>query len=234
MPNHERLFEMNAVIYYSNTLESYKIANYISQKTNYPLIDFHKLNHYSFDNIFIVFPVHYQNIPQSIKPIFKRIHASKAVIIATYGKMSFGNVLSETQKLLNTMIVGGGYIPTKHPYVEDDKSFDDYKVIDQLIDKINSPNETIFPKEHKSVFANFFPLTRHRIGVRIKVNNKCTKCGVCNTYCQFIDNGVINNKKCIRCLKCVNNCPQHALEYKLSSTLRHYLRKPRCSDIKLF
>ena len=43
---------------------------------------------------------HYQNIPQSIKPIFKRIHASKAVIIATYGKMSFGNVLSETQKLV--------------------------------------------------------------------------------------------------------------------------------------
>ena len=115
---------MNAVIYYSNTLESYKIANYISQKTNYPLIDFHKLNNYSFDNIFIVFPVHYQNIPQSIKPIIKRIHASKAVIIATYGKMSFGNVLFETQKLLGAKMVGGAYIPTKHPYIEDDKSFD--------------------------------------------------------------------------------------------------------------
>ena len=225
---------MNAVIYYSNTLESYKIAQYISKETGFPLIDIFNINNQSFDLIYLVFPIHYQSIPKCIRPLIKNIKANKAILIATYGKMGYGHVLYDAKKLLKAKVVGGAYVPTKHAYLPNDETFKDYPMLDSLILKSDSEQEIVFPKDHKNIFANFFPLTRHRLAVKITPNQNCIKCEKCNEICSYINNGIIDNKKCIRCLKCVNNCKLKALDVKLSSSLQKYLRKKKKDELLIY
>lgn len=225
---------MNAVIYYSNTLQSYKVAEYISQKTGFQLLDIINIKGQSFNLIYLVFPIHYQSVPKSIRPIVENIKANKAILIATYGKMGYGHVLYDAKKLLKAKVVGGAYVPTKHAYLPNDETFKDYQMLDSLILKSDSEQEIVFPKDHKNIFANFFPLTRHRIAVKITPNEKCVNCGKCNEICPYINNGIIDNKKCIRCLKCVNSCELKALDVKLSSSLRKYLRKKKKVDLVIY
>lgn len=215
---------MNKIIYYSNTNESYNIASYISSKTNYELINIFNITSFEFENIFLIFPIHYQNIPKEIKPIIKKIIAKKAIIITTYGKISYGNVLYETKKILNAKIVAAINIPTKHTYIKNDTRFSDYELLDSIIDLINSKDEIEIKKTKKNLFASFFPILRHRISVKIIKNDKCNNCNICNKTCKYIDNGKIISNKCNRCLRCVINCPNEALDFKLSPIMKRYLK----------
>lgn len=224
---------MNAIIYYSNTKESYKVASYIKDKTNYELFNIFHLNNYNFDLIYLIFPIHYQSIPKEIRPLIKKIVAKKAIIIATYGKMSYGNVLNDTKKILNAKVVGAAYIPTKHTYLINDTSFDLPK-LDILINKMNNENEVIIKKGKRNPFAQFFPLFRHQIAVKIIKTDKCVNCNHCHLVCNLIKNGNITNKGCNRCLKCVNSCPYNALEVKLMRLLRHYLKKPKKDEFIVY
>lgn len=224
---------MNAVIYYSNTGESYRIAKYLSDKIGYELLDIHRISDIQFENIFLVFPVHYQNIPKEIRPLIKNIKAQKAVVVATYGKKSFGNVLNDVKKYLTAKIVGGAYVPTKHTYLVDDSSFNDFEKLNSLLERFNSEKEAFFPKGKKNIFADFMPIKRHQMSVSIIKNDKCTNCGHCNEVCEHIQNG-ITNKKCNRCLKCVQSCPKQALEFRLSNTLNKYLHKNKKDQLIIY
>jgi len=224
---------MNAVIYYSNTNESYNIAKYISSKNNYELLNIMELKSYSFDLIYLVFPIHYQSIPALIKPIIKMINANKAVIISTYGKISYGNTLNDVKKILNAKVVGGAYVPTKHTYISEDTKFNDFNKLDPLLDKINLNEEIVFKKGRRNIFAGLMPRLRHKIGVKIKRNDKCISCNKCNEICPNITNG-ITNKDCIRCLKCIDNCPYNALDYKLNIFMRMYLKKKKKNDLIIY
>ena len=215
---------MNKIIYYSNTNESYNIASYISSKTNYELINIFNITSFEFDNIFLIFPIHYQNIPKEIKPLIKKIIAKKAIIITTYGKISYGNVLYETKKILNAKVVGAINIPSKHTYIKDDTHFNDYKILDDLINKINDGKEIEIKKTKKNIFSSFFPILRHQLSVKIIKNDNCNNCNLCNNVCKYIENGKIISNKCNRCLKCVINCPNKALNFKLSPIMKKYLK----------
>lgn len=224
---------MNAVIYYSNTKESFNIASYISQKVSYPLIDINQLKSYSFDSIFLVFPIHYQNIPKEIKPIIKKIIAKKAIVLATYGKMSYGNVLYETSKILKAKIALAAYIPVKHCYTFQ-AHFSDFNKLDPIIDVINQDRIAEIKRCKKNIFANFFPLLRHRLSIKIYKTDKCTNCGKCDSLCKSIHNGKISNKNCNRCLKCYFECPNKALEVKISKIMRSYLKNEKKDEFIVY
>ena len=224
---------MDAIIYYSNTKESYNVAKFISLKNNYQLLNILKLDNYEFDNIYLIFPIHYQSIPIEIRNIIKKITAKKAVVILTYGKMSYGHVLNDVKKILNAKIVGAAYVPSKHTYIDSDTSFDLNK-LDILIDKINNDKEIIIKKTKKNIFASILPIYRHKISVKIIKTDKCINCNMCNIICNKIENGIIIDKSCNRCLKCVNNCPYDALEYKLSSIMKRYLKKKKKNDFIIY
>ena len=53
------------------------------------------------DTAIVVFPVYCQNIPKPVKQFLKRMRANYVVLIATYGKISYGNALQEAQKLVS-------------------------------------------------------------------------------------------------------------------------------------
>lgn len=224
---------MNKIIYYSNTNESFKIANYISSKTNYELINILDLNEYKYDSIYLIFPVYYQSIPKEIREITKKIIANKAIVIATYGKMNYGNALYEVQKILNAKIVAAAYIPVKHTYIADDIEFNDYDKLDSIIDRMNNDKEIVIPRHYKILFSSFFPITRHRLAIKIKKNDKCVFCNKCNSICKNINNGKVNHK-CIRCLKCVKYCPYNGLDFKMSFFMKKYLKKKKINDFIIY
>ncbi len=236
MSNNEGLFykKMNAIIYYSNTNESFKIAEYIHKKTNYELFDITKIKNFTYDNIYLVFPIHYQSIPKEIRPLIKKIVATKTIVLATYGKKSYGNVLLEAKRILNAKIVCGAYIPTKHTYILDDTSFMDYDKLNIIFDRMNSDTEAIIKKGKTNPFRGFFPILRHRISIKIIKTKECNNCNLCNSICPFIHFGKIDNNKCNRCLKCYYSCKNKGLTFKKNKLMDSYLKKKNVNDLIIY
>ena len=172
----------------------------------------------------VVFPVYCQNIPKPVKQFLKRMRAKFTVLIATYGKISYGNVLYEAQKSLRGQVIAGAYIPMGHTFLDGDHEFDEAFLL-PIAQRIKSPQRARIPKSVKNPLANLFPGLRSRMGVRITKGSNCNGCGLCEKNCPMgaIRNGRIRSE-CIRCLHCVTNCPQKALHYKNSRILDAYLK----------
>ena len=226
---------MNAVVFYSNTGESQRIAKYFADKLGYVFTDMETSGVGRYQNLVLVFPVHCQNIPSPVKTFLKTITVKNLTVIATYGKMCPGNVLYEVQKNYQKNMVVGAYIPTKHAYLSDDTSFEDFDKLDVIIDKIKEPSYVKIPPIYKNPLADIFPKWRSQMGLKIRKNSDCNGCNICGRGCAL---GAIKvgktNGKCIRCLKCVENCPNKALQVKLRLPLRLYLRKKKSNRVIIY
>lgn len=227
----------NAVIYYSNTGESKCIATFLADTLGYDLTDVFNVDDCNFATAVLVFPVHCQNVPKVILDFLRRLSACNVALVATYGKMSYGNVLNEIQRKFKHNIVAAAYVPTKHTYV-DEPRFDDFSALLPVADKLQKPSPTAvtLPRARKNPFANFAPTFRSQAGCKlIRDGDKCANCGTCASICpeRAITNGK-PNKKCVRCLKCVNACPHGALSYKLRLPLKNYLKKPKITDLVIY
>ena len=226
---------MKAVIFYSNTGQSRMIAKYFSEKLEYPLINIEDNEAREFDDLVLVFPVLYQNIPDMVKELLEKTDAKNLTLIATYGKMSCGNVLYEIQKKYKKNIVAAAYLPTKHSYIEDDDSFSDFDSLLSIIEKIKAPSGITLPKLHKNALVNLLPEARNRIGIKIYQTRSCNNCNICAEHC--VSNAInygITNAECIRCLKCVQNCPTQALKFKTSLPMKLYLKKKRVNKTIIY
>lgn len=51
---------------------------------------------------------------------------------------------------------------------------------------------------------------------KLHINSDCVNCGLCEKECTAgcIDSNIIDNERCIRCLKCIASCPQQAIKYE--------------------
>ena len=226
---------MNAVVFYSNTGQSKKIADYFADKLSFPLVDIETNYPDYYQNLVLVFPIHCQNIPDIVKTFLKKITVENLTMIATYGKMCCGNVLYEIQRSYQKNIVAGAYVPTKHAYIDNDGAFYDFAKLKPLVEKIKNPSYIRLPKIYKNLLANIFPKLRSRIGMKICKKASCNGCNLCTEQCSFgaIKTGTTNNK-CIRCLKCVESCPRQALKIKLGLPLKLYLRKKKSNKVIIY
>ncbi len=225
---------MNAIIFYSNTNQSKRIADYLESRLGYALIDICKNDKYDFENAILVFPVYCQNIPEIVKAFLKRLSAKSLTLIATYGRMWHGNVLFEAQTIYKGNIVAGAYIPTKHSYLTE-KEFDAFSKLDPIINKISNPLPVCFPRLFKNPLSDILIGLRSRMGVKITKNASCNNCGVCEENCPYnaIKCGK-TNRKCIRCLRCAKSCPEGALSSKNSLPLKLYLSKKKTDKIIIY
>ena len=226
---------MNAVVFYSNTKQSESVAEYLAKELCYPIVDIEKIADIHYKNLVLVFPVHCQNIPDTVKAFLERISVENLTVIATYGKMCPGNVLQEIQKKYCRNIVAAALVPAKHTYVDDDTKFSDFEKLNALIEKIKSPAPIQLPRLYKNPLANLFPNLRSRLGAKMVKSKSCNSCGVCEKSCPrgAIRSGV-TDKHCIRCARCVNACPQGALSLKLALPLRLYLKKKKMDNIIVY
>lgn len=224
----------NAVIYYSNTNESKRVAEYLAKKLDYKLIDVTVNDDFSFTNAVLVFPVYCQNIPVVVDRFLKRLTTQTLAVIATYGKMSCGNVIYEINKKYNFNIIAAAYVPTKHAYINEER-FDDFNSLDVITEKLQQPSSISIPKLRKNPLANILKGLRSRIGIKIIKKNLCDGCGLCERICSMhaVKFGKPNGK-CIRCLKCVTNCPQKALQIKVTPLLAVYLKKKKRDKLIIY
>lgn len=224
----------NAVIYYSNTGESKRVAEYLAEKLNFTPIDITEIDASEFENAALVFPVHCQNVPRAVNDYIKRLSVKNLAIVATYGKMSCGNVIYEIAKKRRFNLVAAAYVPAKHSYVNEE-NFCDFFRLDAIIGKFESKTAVNIPKLRKNPFANLLKGARSRLGVKIIKTDLCIGCKTCEKTCplQAIKCGKPNGK-CIRCLKCVVNCPQRALKVKLRPVMARYLKKNKRNELILY
>lgn len=179
------------------------------------------------DPVAVVFPVYCQNIPQPVKRFLKKLEAKQVALIATYGKISYGNVLYEARKHLRGKVIAGAYIPMGHTFLDGDYKFDTTQLL-PIAHRIKTPRQVTIPKTRKNPLANIVPGLRSRVGVKILKGDNCDNCGLCEKNCPVgaIRNGRLHSQ-CIRCLRCVTNCPQNALQYKNCRILDAYLKSYR-------
>lgn len=172
----------------------------------------------------VIFPVYCQNIPGPVKQFLKRLEAKHIALIATYGKISYGNVLYEAQKILRGQVIAGAYIPMGHTFLDGDHAFDAKQLL-PIAQRIKAPQKAVIPRTRKNPLANIFPGLRSRMGVKITKTERCISCGLCERSCPMgaIRNGRIHHA-CIRCLHCVTVCPQKALQYENRWVLDKYLK----------
>ena len=225
---------MNAAAYFSCTGESKRIAEYIAGELDFRLLEIREIDDREIDNLVLVFPVHCQNIPEPVKDFLCRASIKNITVIATYGRMCPGNVIYEIGKKYHSNIVAAAYIPTKHSYLTEE-SFSDFKRLKPLIEKIKSPSKVKLPRLYKNPIADLLPRLRSRIGIKMIKNGKCDSCGMCTEGCDFggIKNG-ITNTKCVRCLRCVKNCPMEALSFKARLPLKIYLNKKKSNKLIIY
>lgn len=223
---------------FSGSGRSLEIANYFSRELGLPMeeikynMDFSHKNQISV----VVFPVYCQNIPLVVKNFLKSVKTEKALLVATYGKISYGNVLYEASRIINSEIIGAAYVPIGHTFLDEANDFDLTK-LSPVIERIKNPQGSVtIPKSFKNPLANLFPNLRSRMATKIiKDESLCEGCNLCGEKCSenAIENGKIKGE-CIRCLKCVSVCPKHALKFSSGLILKLYLSQKRKNRFELF
>lgn len=236
-------------IFFSASGNSAKVADYFGKALNIPEMEvvtlditpFHSRESFDYsiwyDLVILSFPVYSQNIPTQIKNFLKKLQTRFIIFNATYGTMSYGNVLYEAAKLTSGKVIGLSVLASNHTYINLDIK-QDLEMLKPLVEKVKKLNngeeisEVCPPKRTKNIFASFLLKLRSYLGVKIIKTNQCNNCNLCSRLCPAasINNGVISSSLCIRCFKCVNCCPKKALKYKITKPLKWYLKKPRIID----
>ena len=227
---------MNAVVYYSNTGQSRALAKYLAERLDYLAVDMETCKEIRFESLVLVFPVHCQNLPRSVRRFLERITADYLIPVATYGKMCCGNVLWEIQRTYTrNTVAAGAYVPTKHAYLDDDTPFSDFHLLDPLIDKVKNPAPIDLPSIYKNPFADLLPALRSRLGVSLRRTDACDGCGRCTARCpQRAIKAGVTNRRCIRCLRCVTECPKKALRVRVRFPLNLYLQKKKVTETVVY
>lgn len=226
---------MTGVFCFTGSGHSLHTADYIAQRLGSRVLMIEQKTQAECETAIVVFPVYCQNIPQAVKGFLAGLKAENIALVATYGKISCGNVLAEAKGLARGRVIAAACVPIGHTFLSGSADFD-HMALEPLFERIEFPREAEIPTRRKSVYADFLPGWRSRVSVRIIRADRCNGCNVCGQSCPMdaIKNGVTNNK-CIRCLRCVSNCPQKALSFEISPVLRRYLTRKRPEkDVELY
>lgn len=222
------------VYYFSATGHTRALAQQLSEHLSSPLCELPCDAPPAADTVVVVFPIYCQQIPPPIRQFLSALEAPQVALIATYGRMGYGNVLWEAAQLVRGTVIAGAYIPTGHSYLSDSVPTDK-TALQPLIDRLLQPRAVTIPRASRHPFAALFPALRSRLGVRLRKTDRCRDCGLCSRRCpmQAMTNGV-PNRSCIRCLRCVTECPSSAITVSYHPFLRYYLRKPRVERVVLY
>lgn len=105
---------MTTVYCFSATGRTKQVAQYVAQMLSCRLLELSlDWQPDSFENevAVVVFPVYCQSLPLPVKKALPLISASDFILIAAYGRKSFGNALKEAAELVKGRVIGGRMFP---------------------------------------------------------------------------------------------------------------------------
>ncbi|MDP4093632.1 MAG: EFR1 family ferrodoxin, partial [Bacillota bacterium] len=210
------------------------------------------------DCIGIVFPVYMWGVPRIVKEFIKKINTEKYVFaVATYGVIS-GSTLLQVKKLLRnqkTKLCAGFRINMPDNAIMINDAFPlekQNRMFHNEREKIKEISCAIKERKIGLVEGNFFLINWFTTGFLHKVftkripssdqsfwtNEKCNSCNTCKKICPLSNIGMINGRpewlhKCQLCMRCIQWCPQEAIQYKNKSIHRRRYRNP-CVKISDF
>ncbi len=124
---------MNAVIYCSCTGHSKAVAEILSARLDFKLLEYTEATE-NYSTAVVVFPVHCQSYPVFMRKFFRQLKAERVALIATYGHANAGNAVYEAAKLVGGSVVAAAYIPVGHCYLND--GYTPSELRKELIEKI--------------------------------------------------------------------------------------------------
>lgn len=228
---------MNAVYCFSGCGHGRAVAEYFAERLDMPLLDMEnhgENNDVPYRTVVAVFPVYSDNIPVPAEDFLRNIRCEGIALIAVYGGVSHGNVLSRAAELSDGEVICGAYVPAGHTYLNQPPDFD-RRALEPIIARIMEPIRTVLPSKRQSILGRLFPETRARMLVRIVRSGECDRCGLCVSRCPvsaMAYDGI--RKNCLRCLRCVNICPKGALKAKYAPFLKTYLIRNRHQKTEIF
>jgi ferredoxin len=188
------------------------------------------------DLLVIAVPVYMGRVPALLNKWLNAIHAhdTPTVCVVVYGNRAFENSLLELENIVMKSgcipIAGAAYIGEhsfsnpEEPIARGRPDKDDLKHAEVFGQKVREKLQSI-PSISQISCVNvpgMYPYgeTAEIWNVDfIKVNTRCSQCGVCADVCPMgaVDSqnsAVIDQEKCITCCACIKNCPRNARTMK--------------------
>lgn len=239
------------IFYFSGTGNSKWIAKKIAEMISDKAYDISKLNEIpeitNESQIGLIFPIYAWGIPEPMIVFVKKLKKTKAFTfgISTCGSEA-GNALKQLSKIYlldscYSIIMPSNYIIGED--IEDKattlKKIEIAKKSLEIISNeirqrkpIYNVNEGKFATLKSTIINkgfNKFAKTTKPFYVK---KEQCNGCGLCAKICPastitIIDGYPVWNKKCYQCLRCINYCPQSAIQYgkKTESRGRYNIEK---------
>jgi len=209
----------------------------------------------SFDAIIFGFPIYYWRAPRLIREwlLTKEGKNRKCSVYFTYGGVHTGVAHHNINHLLDhinfkmvvsaefiarhTFNLAGFHFMENRPNEEDFKTAREFaslsykKFIEENIETL-SFDSPIKSKEE----VDKFEVTFRRATPTPYIDSiLCTECGLCENLCPTnamrIEKGKPIRKKCIRCLRCLISCPEHAILIPdMSSRYKHMKNSLRLTE----
>ncbi|TFG09056.1 MAG: 4Fe-4S ferredoxin [Promethearchaeota archaeon] len=207
------------------------------------------INFQEFDAVYFGFPVYYWRAPRIAREWLLNLngHGKTCSVFFTYGGTNIGichHDIIERLKNQNFKVIATAEFLARHSFnlagweaMKDHPNEEDYKIAREYAlktflkfsdDKAN-PIKFEKPDFSEDFVDNIELTTRRSIPLPSREGKECSMCRDCETLCPTnamnADKGKPSRKKCIRCLRCVLNCPDQVLKVKDMSAQFHYLKK---------
>ncbi len=229
-------------------VDEYDITNY-THRQNKNLIDIP-----SYDAFIFGFPVHAWRTPRLIRDWLKTLNgkAKKSSVFFTYGGISLGIAHYNIKQILdnqNFKLVSTAEFLGKHTYNlggwramqnrPNQSDFDVAKEYALLTYKRFIGEDTGMVQFEKPKFSEETIKKMEQSPMAIsppsREGQECSLCRECENLCPTkamnSDTGKANRKTCIRCLRCLINCPDNALKIKdLSPLFQLILEKNKLTE----
>ena len=200
----------------------------------------------SYNGFIFGFPIYAWRAPSVVRTWLKSLNGDgqRCATFFTYGGVSTGVAHSDTMEILeevNFVLIASSEFPGKHTFnlagwdlLENRPDQRDFEIAKEFarrilikfqekeIDKIKFEDPTVSKQilERHEKREKTLPTPSRR-------GKDCSMCRICEDVCPSramnADIGEADNKKCLRCSRCMINCPDNVLEIEDMSKLSEFI-----------
>ncbi|TFG17430.1 MAG: 4Fe-4S dicluster domain-containing protein [Promethearchaeota archaeon] len=208
-----------------------------------------------YDAIIFGFPIYYWRAPRLVREwlIYKEGNNSKCSVFFTYGGVNTGIAHYNINHILNSknfkMVISAEFL-AKHTFnfagfqfMEDRPNDEDFRIAREFafisyrkfLEENIGPLSFDPPVKSEEEIDKIEKTLRRATPTPFIDGDLCTDCGLCEKVCPTdameIKKGKAKRKKCIRCLRCLFSCPEHAIIMPdMSSQYKHTKNSLRLTD----